>query len=66
MNRQERFEFVAKLEREQAERKLNDQLKAAKSASKQAEIELIISYVVAQTTNLLMATVGLCKVNGKD
>jgi hypothetical protein len=66
MNREERTQYIFRLEAEQAERNLEAQLAAAKRASQQDRIAFVTSFIAASTTNLVLATFGLARRNDKE
>ena len=65
MTQSERFKYILKLEQERHEDDLKYRLAKAKQESKQKQIAFMTSFVAAQTTNLLLASIGLCKRNGE-
>ncbi len=66
MTQAERFDYILKLEQKSHEDDLKYRLAKAKQASKQQQIALITSYMAATTTNLVMASFGLCKRNDNE
>ena len=63
MTQSERFEYILKLEQERHDDDLKYRLAKAKQESKQEQIALMTSFLAAQTTNILLASLGLCKRN---
>ena len=65
MTQSERLEYILKLEQERHEEDLKYRLTKAKQENKQKQIAFMTSFMAAQATNLLLASIGLCKRNDK-